>query len=376
LYPYIKVVDDMDGWGLPMDGADALISISNYVDYLAEFFKNGVVYLWALFKHGIITENMWFVPLYPDPPGHPPGYLPAYIEALIRPFTKRCLMRFSTWLQHDRCYPRVHIRHWTSRNWTRHYPWGRFREEYIEVATKTMEYYRIIELARPKDRLKIGIIKRTGMRQVLNHDELVKKCNEEIVSTDGRKVECISLPIKVTDVAAMSLIRTLHVLVGVHGAGLLNGIFLKPGSGVLELFPVKVFPWNFDTYPNDLKIRDSPRLHYEGLHLCDESLCEKIGPHGYPDRRWQTTSQRFPWQYVQRRLQNVLNHLGDMTYPLIVEQVPGKVRSIACRKGSFVSFTLAQSRAQIEVAPLTHEYLGLPEGTSWTVETLKEDKRR
>jgi len=374
LYPYMKVVtEDMTSWGLPMDKADALISISNYVDYLAEFFKNGVAYLWALFKHGIITENMWFVPLYPQPPGDPPGWLPAYIEALIRPFTKRCLMRFRTWLQHDRCYPRVHIRHWTGKNWTGHYPWGKFREEYIDVATKIMEYYRIAANTRPKDKFKIGIIKRGGLRQVLNHDELVKRCNEDIISPDGRKVECVSLPIEVTNVTAMSHIRTLHVLVGIHGAGLLNGIFLHPGTGVLELFPAKVFPWNFDTYPNDLKVRSSPRLHYEGLHVCNISLT-KAGT--FTDLRWQTTSQNFPWQHVRRRLQNVVNHLGDKTYPIIVEQVPGGLSTPACQRGTWVMYTKAQARAQIGEVSLSPEYLGLPEGVSWEVHTLKKDQRR
>jgi len=79
-----------------MDSSDTVVSVSDYADYMAEFFKFVVAYIWVLFKHGIITEDMWFVPLLPDPPGNPPGNLPPYIENLIRPFTKRCLMRFST----------------------------------------------------------------------------------------------------------------------------------------------------------------------------------------------------------------------------------------------------------------------------------------
>lgn len=157
-------------------------------------------------------------------------------------------------------------------NWTLHYPWGRFREEYKEVATKTLKYYGLESDDRPKETIKIGILKRNGLRRMLNHAEIVDKCNEDIFGPNGIKVECVSLEIEVTNVTTMALFRTLHVLVGVHGAGLLNGIFLNHASGVLELFPVKVAEWNFDTYPNDLKIRDSPWLHYEGLHICDVDL--------------------------------------------------------------------------------------------------------
>jgi len=78
------------------------------------------------------------------------------------------------------------------------------------------------------------------MRQVLNHDEIVQKCNLEITGqTTQEKVQCVSISTEVTDAKTMALVRTLHVLVGVHGAGLLNGIFLKEGTAVLELFPVK-----------------------------------------------------------------------------------------------------------------------------------------
>jgi len=372
LYPYIKVVEeDMTKWGLPMDEADALVSISNYVDYLAEFYKNGIVYLWALFKHQIIKENMWFVPLLPNSSMQPPGWLPGYMESLTRPYTKRCLMRFSTWLQHNRCYPRVHIRHWTSTNWTHSYPWE-FREEYTEVAKRTLDYYDIKRDFRPKDRIRIGVIKRNGNRKALNHQEIVDKCNQEIVDPAGGNVECISLDINATDPAAMKLIRSLHVLVGVHGAGLLNGIFMNQGSGVLELFPVKVATWNFVIYTNDLKIKDIPWLHYEGLHICNLSLTQY---EGYVDRRWQTTSQIYPWQHVRRRLQNVVNHLGDITYPVVVESVPGPLQSPACDKGTTVSYTAGQDLVRNKHAALTHEYLGLPSEANWTVHTFKPDKR-
>jgi len=368
LYPYIQVTDeDLLSWGLPMDTSDTMVSISNYADYLAEFFKNGVAYLWALFKYGIITEDMWFVPLLPDPPGDPPGHMPPYIENLIRPFTKRCLMRFSTWLQHDRCYPRVHFRHWTNRNWTHHFPF-KFKEEYIQIAGKTLEYYNISADMRPNDRLRIGVIKRTGFRQVLNHDEIVKMCNLEIKGPTGQeKVECFTVSTEITNVQTMALMRTLHVLVGVHGAGLLNGIFLNEGTGVLELFPIKIARWNFVTYASDLKIRDFPRLHYEGVHICNKSLA--MNAKG--DLRWQTTSQIFPWTYVRRRLQNVVNHLGDHSYPIIQEVVDGDFDSPACRRTTIVSWTKTQNAKAREV--LSHQYLGLPMGAKWTEETLRPD---
>lgn len=238
-----------------------------------------------------------------------------------------------------------------------------------------MDYYEIENDLRPQSGIKIGIIKRSRMRRALNHDEIVKKCNEDIVAPDGGKVECVSLEIQVTNVTTMKLMRTLNVLVGVHGAGLLNGIFLNPGSGVLELFPVKVAKWNFFTYPNDLKIRDSPRLHYEGLHFCDLGLTDGERPL-YSDRRWQTTAQVFPWDYVRRRLQNVVDHLAEKTYPIIVESVPGEFISPACNQGTIVSYTAAQIESKREGFPITHEYLGLPIGANWTVKTLDPDKRR
>jgi len=218
-----------------------------------------------------------------------------------------------------------------------------------------MDYYDASSDLRPKGGLRIGFIKREK-RRMLNHKEIIEQCNKGIVNPAGGSVECISLNFKAMDVTTMELVRSLNFFVGVHGSGLLNGIFLNSGTGVLELFPVRSKQWMFSIYREDYSW-----LHYEGLHFCNLSLTEEVH-----DRRWQTTSQIYPWEHVQRRLQNLVNHLGDVTYPAILERVP-----YTCDKGSVVVFSKGQL-SSLDGRSVSHEYLGLSLGTNWTVKTAKE----
>jgi len=112
-----------------------------------------------------------------------------------------------------------------------------------------------------------------------------------------------------------------------------------------------------------LQLQESPRLHYEGLQICNTTLAIGGG-----DLRWQITSQVYPWYYVKRRLQNVIDHLGDYTYPVIQEIVPGDYKSQACSGTTIISWTKEQAGETKK--PLSHQYLALSEKANWKEKIL------
>ena len=84
------------------------------------------------------------------------------------------------------------------------------------------------------DKLKIGLISRRKKRFILNEYELV-----DITRAMG--YECILLPLEtMTIYEQMRELRTLDILIGIHGSALDNSVFLHKGSVMIQLLPYKV----------------------------------------------------------------------------------------------------------------------------------------
>jgi hypothetical protein len=103
-----------------------------------------------------------------------------------------------------------------------------------EQVTKSItEFFQVQSVKPPATHVKIGIISRRVKRFVLNEYELV-----DIAQEMG--YECVLLPLeRMTIYEQMREFRSLDVLVGMHGSGLDNVIFLHPGSVLLQLMPFK-----------------------------------------------------------------------------------------------------------------------------------------
>lgn len=101
------------------------------------------------------------------------------------------------------------------------------------VSKSIIQFFQVESIQPPATHVKIGIISRRVKRFLLNEYELV-----DIAQDMG--FECVLLPLeRMTIYEQMREFRSLDVLVGIHGSGLDNVIFLHPGSVLLQLMPYK-----------------------------------------------------------------------------------------------------------------------------------------
>jgi hypothetical protein len=77
----------------------------------------------------------------------------------------------------------------------------------------------------------ITVIRRVGRREYAEHSELVSKLGRFDMPVREAVLESVSFEEQV------NLMRTTSVLIGPHGAGQTNMIFMKTGSKVVELYP-------------------------------------------------------------------------------------------------------------------------------------------
>lgn len=81
---------------------------------------------------------------------------------------------------------------------------------------------------------KIGLVSRRRKRFILNEYELIETAQD-------MGYECVLLPLEsMTLHEQLKELRSLDVLVGIHGSALDNSVFLHPGSVMLQLLPYKV----------------------------------------------------------------------------------------------------------------------------------------
>lgn len=82
--------------------------------------------------------------------------------------------------------------------------------------------------------MKVGLISRRRKRFILNEYELVQK-------VQAMGYECVILPLEaMTLFEQMQQLRSVDVLVGIHGSALDNAVFLHPGAVMVQLLPYKV----------------------------------------------------------------------------------------------------------------------------------------
>ncbi|KAL7487566.1 hypothetical protein ACHAW6_013132 [Cyclotella cf. meneghiniana] len=82
----------------------------------------------------------------------------------------------------------------------------------------------------------VGLAMRTKRRKWLNIDKSISLCDEQF---RGRHVVCFTVDVEVADSPEQQLLmhRSLHALIGVHGAQLTQGVLLPSHGKILELLP-------------------------------------------------------------------------------------------------------------------------------------------
>lgn len=93
-----------------------------------------------------------------------------------------------------------------------------------ESAKQMITFLDLMRVEPPPSRVKIGIISRRVKRFILNEYELV-------AAVERMGYECVLLPLeKMTLYEQMKELRSLDVLIGIHGSALDNSVFLHPGK--------------------------------------------------------------------------------------------------------------------------------------------------
>ena len=83
-------------------------------------------------------------------------------------------------------------------------------------------------------RPKIGLISRRKKRFILNEFDLIAAANDA-----GFDAELLPLE-HMTVLEQLTVLQSVDILAGVHGSGLDNSVFLRPGAVLLQLMPYKV----------------------------------------------------------------------------------------------------------------------------------------
>jgi hypothetical protein len=108
------------------------------------------------------------------------------------------------------------------------------RVKAAQGAQQMLEYLGLSDTKQPEKRVKIGLISRRRKRFILNEYELVQK-------VQAMGFDCVLLPLEVmTLYEQMEQLRSLDVLVGIHGSALDNAVFLHPGAVMVQLLPYRV----------------------------------------------------------------------------------------------------------------------------------------
>jgi hypothetical protein len=111
---------------------------------------------------------------------------------------------------------------------------SQIRTNEAEATLEVIKYLGLENHQPPQDKVKIGLISRRRKRFILNEYELV----ESILPLG---YEIVLLPLEMMTIHEQMLeLRSLDVLIGIHGSALDNSLFLHAGSTLVQLLPYSV----------------------------------------------------------------------------------------------------------------------------------------
>lgn len=139
-------------------------------------------------------------------------------------------------------------------------------------AKRILDFYEIQDAVDDRRTLNLAFINRTGKRRLVNQEKYLKRIKSELPDVYIQVAEFEDIPFK----EQLEMIRGTNMLVGVHGAGLTHGMFLRPGSAMVEIMP--------------------PDLNHKGFH----NLAKQMG-HQYFTKHAaehnESTEGEQGWQY-------------------------------------------------------------------------------
>lgn len=127
---------------------------------------------------------------------------------------------------------------------------------------RMLNFYGLHDNPGPPDRpLVLTFIDRTEKRSLVNKKSYIDDLKVSYPDIEINIVNFASLPF----VDQLKTIRKTDVLAGVHGAGLTHGIFLRPGSALVEILPPN---FNFRGFRNQAKAMGH---HYFTTHAIEHA---------------------------------------------------------------------------------------------------------
>lgn len=129
---------------------------------------------------------------------------------------------------------------------------------------------------------RIGLISRRRKRFILNEYELV-------TAAQSLGYECTLLPLEsMTLYEQIQELRSLDVLIGVHGSALDNAVFLPDRAVLVQLLPYKVK--HKATFVEDTKLANAVYMEWQatdpGLSVFHWDLLEEANPDKYRDKQY------------------------------------------------------------------------------------------
>ena len=101
-------------------------------------------------------------------------------------------------------------------------------------SNQMIDFLSLSEVKPPADKVKVGLISRRRKRFILNEFELVQRVWD-------MGYECVLLPLEeMTLYEQMRELRSLDVLIGIHGSALDNSAFMHAGGVMVQLLPYKM----------------------------------------------------------------------------------------------------------------------------------------
>ena len=86
---------------------------------------------------------------------------------------------------------------------------------------------------RQSKKITLTFINRVSGRKLANHDQYIERLKQQFPLVNVQSIDFAAISYK----DQLKIIQETDVLAGVHGAGLTHGIFLPPGSAMVEILP-------------------------------------------------------------------------------------------------------------------------------------------
>ncbi|KAL3136014.1 hypothetical protein ABBQ32_007051 [Trebouxia sp. C0010 RCD-2024] len=201
--------------------------------------------LHAMLQEGIIDRNVKFTPVLD-------GFrMPEYIDWELQPFSNFKIETLDDISSRERsgarCWENMLLCKphglWNRRpDWMKQ-AWHHFLK-FGDFGQQVVEYYRkhLPVIHKAETTFKVAFIERHHKRRIENYNDLLAWCNTKLELPAGSRfteVDCVPLNLDHADryLQTLAEMQTVDVLVGSHGAGLINHMFMRKGTAFIEIVP-------------------------------------------------------------------------------------------------------------------------------------------